>query len=217
MKKFILGFISGAVLFGGITVLAIEYIANPIDFEILVNGKEFISDPPALEIDGRTYLPLRSMGEVLGIPVNWNEELRQVEVGTANLGNSETELQNSKIIPPDLDIMGEEKVSDDFDGNGEKENLYIQVKHELPSDDVNNPIAVNLKIGNSDAVVQHFVLYHIPCDRPAHYFKLERFVASQHTHFERCALVAYTKLAYFLQRLVRNVFAVYADNDVPDL
>lgn len=42
----------------------------------------FVSDPPALAVDGRTYLPLRAMGEALGVPVNWNEELHQAEVGT---------------------------------------------------------------------------------------------------------------------------------------
>lgn len=32
-------------------------------FKVLVNGEEFVSDPPALAVDGRTYLPLRAMGE----------------------------------------------------------------------------------------------------------------------------------------------------------
>ena len=82
MKKFICGFLAGAMLFCAIGALAISYVANPVDFKVLVNGEEFISNPPALEVEGRTYLPLRAMGDALGVDVNWNEELRQAEVGT---------------------------------------------------------------------------------------------------------------------------------------
>lgn len=81
MKKFISGFLVGAMLFGAIGAFAVSYVANPLDYKVIVNGEEFVSDPPALEVEGRTYLPLRAMGDALGVPVNWNEELRQAEVG----------------------------------------------------------------------------------------------------------------------------------------
>ena len=83
MKRFLCGFLLGAMIFGAIGAFAVSYVANPVDFKVLVNGEEFISDPPALEVEGRTYLPLRAMGEALGVPVNWNEELRQAEVGNS--------------------------------------------------------------------------------------------------------------------------------------
>jgi hypothetical protein len=83
MKKFICGFLVGAMIFGTIGAFAVSYVANPVDFKVLVNGEEFVSDPPALEIEGRTYLPLRAIGEALGVPVSWNEELRQAEVGNS--------------------------------------------------------------------------------------------------------------------------------------
>lgn len=79
MKKFIAGVIVGIMLVG--TAFAASYVANPVSFKVLVNGEEFTSDPPPVEINGRTYLPLRAMGDALGVPVNWNEELRQAEVG----------------------------------------------------------------------------------------------------------------------------------------
>ncbi len=83
MKRFLSGFLCGALIAGSIGVFAVtSYVANPVDFKVMVNGEEFVSDPPALEINGRTYLPLRAMGDALGVPVNWNEELRQAEVGT---------------------------------------------------------------------------------------------------------------------------------------
>ena len=85
MKSFLMGFLTGMVLFVSIGVIAaVNYIANPVDFKVLVNGEEFVSEPPALEVEGRTYLPLRAIGDALEVPVNWNEELRQAEVGTSS-------------------------------------------------------------------------------------------------------------------------------------
>lgn len=81
MKKFITGVITGAILTSTIA-LAVSYVAEPASFKVLVNGKEFTSDPPAMVINDRTYLPLRAVGDALGVPVEWNEELRQAEVGT---------------------------------------------------------------------------------------------------------------------------------------
>lgn len=83
MKRFISGFIIGALIFGVLGAAAVSYVAEPAGFKILVNGKEFTSDPPALVVEGRTYLPLRAMGDALGVPVEWNAELGQAEVGNS--------------------------------------------------------------------------------------------------------------------------------------
>lgn len=82
MKKFIAGIIVGALISSSIAYAA-TYVANVASFKVLVNGKEFTSDPPALVVEGRTYLPLRAIGDALGVPVSWNEELRQAEVGNS--------------------------------------------------------------------------------------------------------------------------------------
>lgn len=81
MKKFIIGVVTGAVLVSTVA-LAASYVAEPATFKVMVNGKEFNSDTPALVVEGRTYLPLRAMGDVLGVPVEWNADLNQAEVGT---------------------------------------------------------------------------------------------------------------------------------------
>lgn len=82
MRKFICGFIVGAIIFSLVGVYAATtYVANPLSYKVVVNGEEFTSDPPPVEIEGRTYLPLRAMGDALGVPVNWNETLGQAEVG----------------------------------------------------------------------------------------------------------------------------------------
>lgn len=101
MKKFIVGFVAGALIFAMLGVAAVTYVANPVDFKVLVNGEEFVSDPPALEVEGRTYLPLRAMGDALGVPVEWNEELRQAQVGDRSYYTSETTSQYKKYDESD--------------------------------------------------------------------------------------------------------------------
>ena len=102
MKKFITGLVTGAILASSI-VLAASYTADPASFKVLVNGKEFISDPPAMVINGSTYLPLRAMGNALGVPVNWNEELKQAEVG--NQAPVAEENQYSRNNPAPLNTV----------------------------------------------------------------------------------------------------------------
>ncbi len=99
MKKFVSGFLAGSMIFGTVCAFAVQYAANPVDFKVLVNGKEFISDPPALEVEGRTYLPLRAIGDALGVPVSWNEELRQAEVGNASNSASSNEYSRNNPAP----------------------------------------------------------------------------------------------------------------------
>lgn len=81
MKRFLVGFLSGALIFGTVGAFAASYIANPAGFKVVVNGEEFTSDPPAMVINDRTYLPLRAIGDALGVPVAWNDALQQAEVG----------------------------------------------------------------------------------------------------------------------------------------
>ena len=100
MKKFLCGFIAGAMVFSAVGILAATYVAEPATFKVLVNGQEFVSDPPALVVEGRTYLPLRAMGDVLGVPVTWNDQLGQAEVGTqaSTTTNSAGMLDNKYTV-----------------------------------------------------------------------------------------------------------------------
>lgn len=112
MKKFIAGVIVGTIISSSIAFAA-TYVANVANFKVLVNGKEFTSDPPALVVEGRTYLPLRAMGDALGVPVTWNEELRQAEVGDAPVEKSEnaaseTEIKGSEILTTKDDVSYKE-------------------------------------------------------------------------------------------------------------
>ena len=80
MRNFILGFLVASLVFGTVAI-ANEFRVERAGFDILVNGEEFKSDPPPVVIDGRTFLPLRAMGDALNTRVHWNGEERRVEVG----------------------------------------------------------------------------------------------------------------------------------------
>ncbi len=80
MKKFIMGFISCFILMVGFSYAANNNIFSAAKFKILVNGNEY-RGKPAIVVDGSTYLPLRALGEVLNVKVNWNETKRRVEIG----------------------------------------------------------------------------------------------------------------------------------------
>ena len=80
IKSFIAGIILGAVLFSGAAVLAASYEAYTATFPVYINGEEWESDSLVAVIEGRTYLPLRALGGVLGVDVEWNEELFRVDI-----------------------------------------------------------------------------------------------------------------------------------------
>ena len=91
MKKLTIGITIGLVLgltISGFAAEATQFIAEKAGFPILVNGKAFTADNPPVVIEGRTYLPLRAIGTALGVKVNWNNDLRQVEIGETNAGNA---------------------------------------------------------------------------------------------------------------------------------
>lgn len=94
MKKFISGFVLGSMIFATIGAVAVSYVATPAGFKVMVNGKEFTSDPPAMVINDRTYLPLRAMGDALGVPVEWNAEKQQAEVGVISAASGEYSRTN---------------------------------------------------------------------------------------------------------------------------
>ena len=80
MRKFLCGFLLGSILFCAVGTFAVSYVATLADFKVFVNDEEFVSDSPALVVEGKTYLPLRAIGEALGVSVEWNEELRRAEI-----------------------------------------------------------------------------------------------------------------------------------------
>ena len=107
-----------------IGVFAASYVAETVNFKIFVDGEEFKSEKPALAIDGSTYLPLKAVGEALGVPVVWNNEKKRVEVGEPPKDNY-ISYNNSNI--PDFGIMYNipyvEKVIDEPSNPNEETNV----------------------------------------------------------------------------------------------
>jgi hypothetical protein len=83
MKKFISGLLIGLIVAFSASVFAATYTAYTATFPVLVNGNIFTSDKPIVVINGSTYMPLKAIGEVLGVNVLWNADLKRVEVGQA--------------------------------------------------------------------------------------------------------------------------------------
>lgn len=87
MKKTILGLVAGLVLGSTVTAVAGDFLVERANFPILVNGKAWTTDKPIVTIDGSTYLPLRALGNALGVKVAWNDEKGQVEIGETPIVN----------------------------------------------------------------------------------------------------------------------------------
>ena len=88
MKQRLQGLVTGLVIgvmvtASSIGVVAANFQAIAASFPIFVNGVEWKTDKPIVVIDGSTYLPLRALGDALGVQVEWNSELSRVEIGKA--------------------------------------------------------------------------------------------------------------------------------------
>ncbi len=95
-KSFVIGAIAG-VMIAGSSVFAITGAVQKTleynDIKITLNGQE-ISPTDAngayvepFTIDGTTYLPVRAIGNALGLSVNWDDETKTVVLGKDNSGS----------------------------------------------------------------------------------------------------------------------------------
>ena len=159
MKKIFLGIIIGVLLSTATCAFADDIqklIADKASFPILVNGKTLdTSQKPAVVIDGSTYLPLKSIGAALNVPVSWNENKRQVEVGTTPQIDTQTTAQTTNI---DIKILSsravrtnEIKSVEPFDGFKFKF-VNIQITNNTDKTITFKPsdIKINYKISDKD-------------------------------------------------------------------
>ncbi|EIV99066.1 copper amine oxidase N-terminal domain-containing protein [Thermoanaerobacter siderophilus] len=59
--------------------------------KVLVNGKEYTLDVPAMEISNRTFVPVRFISEILGGKVNYDKETGDIEIEEED----QTEIENN--------------------------------------------------------------------------------------------------------------------------
>jgi hypothetical protein len=81
MKKILGGLLVGTLFsFAFINVEAILNVTQ-VTYKVFIKGTELKTDLPILNYEGRTYLPLRAVGEALGVSVNWDGTKRAVQIG----------------------------------------------------------------------------------------------------------------------------------------
>lgn len=97
MKKVLyglIGFLSGIILMTTIPVIGAvkEYILKESSNPVYVNGIRYNdSELPILDYNGRTYIPLSKIGDLLNVDYRWNSEKKQVEIGKSpdnNISNN---------------------------------------------------------------------------------------------------------------------------------
>lgn len=85
MKKFIIGIIVGIIIATTTSAYADsvkQFILTKVSYPLIVKGKVYDSASlPLLNFNGNTYVPLKAVGDLLGVTVNWNEKLNRVEIG----------------------------------------------------------------------------------------------------------------------------------------
>ena len=57
-----------------------QYIANEVNFRVIVNGEEKKFQLPVVTIDDSTYLPVREFCGTIGYSVDWHEESEVVSM-----------------------------------------------------------------------------------------------------------------------------------------
>lgn len=94
MKKFILGFLLGALLFSIVPVSAAieEYILYKSEAKLIVDGQEYNNpDLPILNYKGYNYIPaatFRNICKAIGVDFQWVGEVKQIQLKTNKVQTS---------------------------------------------------------------------------------------------------------------------------------
>lgn len=74
--------------------------AERATFEVYVKDQKFQSKKPIITIEGSTYLPLKDIGNTLGVPVEWNADKKRVEIDmckTSTFSKVEILIKSKKL------------------------------------------------------------------------------------------------------------------------
>ena len=66
-----------------VTAYATDYTLKSVTYPINVNGVNLTVEP--LNYNGTTYLPIRAISEAVGVPIEWNNATRSVEITTLDV------------------------------------------------------------------------------------------------------------------------------------
>lgn len=159
-KELLLGIVIGGVIFGAIPVIANNidtFFAKKVDYPIMVNGETTKLNMPIVSIDDRTYIPLRSLCDVLGISIFWNEDYRRIEI-TKDIsyekkeGNGFMNVEDMEIIDENnIRCNGEEYVKEALFGVDALTKLNV-IEPELLKDENDNDVEY-IKFGKNGNIV----------------------------------------------------------------
>lgn len=62
-----------------------QFILTQSNVPLLINGKEYTPKSPILNYNGTTYVPLKELGEIVGVKVEWNDKEKHIEIGESNI------------------------------------------------------------------------------------------------------------------------------------
>lgn len=89
MKKFILGFLVGALLFSIIPVGAAvqEYVLQMSDAKLVIDGAEYVDkELPVLNYKGYNYIPaaaFRDICQKIGVNFDWVNDVKEIQIKTS--------------------------------------------------------------------------------------------------------------------------------------
>ena len=108
MKRFITGFVCGALLFGVVGALAVEYNVTPNPFKVMVDGQEVQIE--GYNINDRSYFQLRDIGDAIGFSVGFVD-------GTVMIDSSGKPIEETQTQPeqPSNDVATPEEIQAYFD------------------------------------------------------------------------------------------------------
>lgn len=108
MKRFITGFVCGALLFGVVGALAMEYNVTPNPFKVMVDGQEVQIE--GYNINDRSYFQLRDIGNAIGFSVGFVD-------GAVMIDSSGKPIEETQTQPeqPSNDVATSEEIQAYFD------------------------------------------------------------------------------------------------------
>jgi len=103
LKKFVIGFMLGAVFFSSVSYAATstEVKAYITDFKLKIHGKETPLTNKIVSINGSSYLPVKEISNLLGYQVAWDDKNKTVKIGTEATINSDVPSLSVKVSIPD--------------------------------------------------------------------------------------------------------------------
>jgi len=136
MKKYVINvclllciiLISAAVgAFAGING---QFIANQVNYKIILNGEEKQFTLPVVTIDDSTYIPLREVSEKFGWKVDWDEKTQTVAITSSD---DKTETEEIPSFMTGWKKIAADDISDDewYDANWSDNAGYLYIEDDI--------------------------------------------------------------------------------------